>query len=42
MISEGLCLKIDETWFAVVLRVKAFSKGVIAPFQWLLVNDIRG
>ena len=26
--------EIDETRSAVVLRVEAFSEGVLAPFQW--------
>ena len=27
-------VKIDETWSAVDLRAEAFSKGVVALFQW--------
>ena len=34
--------KIDETWSMVVLRVEAFSEGFVAPFKWLLVNEIKG
>ena len=26
--------KIDETWSVEVLRVEAFSEGVVAPLQW--------
>ena len=33
-VGIGSSLKIDETWSMVVLRVEAFSKGVVAPFQW--------
>ena len=29
-------------WSAVELRVEAFSKGVVAPFQEKLVNKSRG
>ena len=35
-------MKIDETWSIEVLRVVAFSQGVVAPFQERLVNDSRG
>ena len=35
----GSSMKIDETWSTVVLRVEAFIEGVVAPFQWYLVND---
>ena len=38
----GPSLKIDETWSMVVLRVVAFSQGVVAPFQERLVNEFRG
>ena len=38
----GSSVKIDETWSKVVLRVVAFSQGVVAPFQVRLVNEIRG
>ena len=40
--ADGSSVKIDETWSAVMLRVGAFSEGVVAPFQWLLVNDMQG
>ena len=40
--SFGSSVKIDETWSIVVLRVVAFSQGVVAPFQVRLVNEIRG
>ena len=32
--AVGSSMKIDETWSVVVLRVEAFSEGVVAPFQW--------
>ena len=32
--TGGSSVKFDETWSAVVLRVEAFSEGVVAPFQW--------
>ena len=35
-------MKIDETWSKVVLRVVAFSQGVVAPFQVRLVNESGG
>ena len=35
-------MKIDETWSKVVLRVVAFSQGVVAPFQVRLVKEIGG
>ena len=35
-------MKIDETWSKVVLRVVAFSQGVVAPFQERLVNESGG
>ena len=38
----GSSVKIDETWSTVMLRFEAFCEGVVAPFQWLLVNEIRG
>ena len=38
----GSSVKIDETWSIEVLRVVAFSQGVVAPFQVRLVNEIRG
>ena len=38
----GSSVKIDETWSEEVLRVVAFSQGVVAPFQVRLVNEIRG
>ena len=38
----GSSVKIDETWSKVVLKVVAFSPGVVAPFQVRLVNEIRG
>ena len=38
----GSSVKIDETWSIEVLRVEAFSQGVVAPFQERLVNEIRG
>ena len=38
----GSSVKIDETWSKVVLRVVAFSQGVVAPFQERLVNEIGG
>ena len=38
----GSSVKIDETWSILVLRVVAFSKGVVAPFQERLVNKSRG
>ena len=34
MEADGSSMKIDETWSMVVLRVEAFSEGVVAPFQW--------
>jgi len=37
----GSSVKIDETWSKVVLRVVAFSQGVVAPFQERLVNERR-
>ena len=40
--SFGSSVKIDETWSIEVLRVVAFSQGVVAPFQVRLVNEIRG
>jgi len=36
----GSSVKIDETWSEGVLRVVAFSQGVVAPFQVRLVNEI--
>ena len=30
----GSSVKIDEMWSMVVVRVEAFSEGVVAPFQW--------
>ena len=39
---KGSSVKIDETWSIEVLRVVAFSQGVVAPFQERLVNEIRG
>ena len=38
----GSSVKIDETWSKVVLRVVAFSQGVLDPFQERLVKEIRG
>ena len=38
----GTSVKIDETWSKLVLRVVAFSQGVVAPFQVRLVNEIGG
>ena len=38
----GSIVKIDETWSIEVLRVVAFSHGVVAPFQVRLVNESRG
>ena len=38
----GSSVKIDETWSIEVLRVVAFSQGVVTPFQVRLVNEIRG
>ena len=38
----GSSLKIDEMWSVVLLRVVAFSQGVVAPFQERLVNKNRG
>ena len=38
----GSSMKIDETWSIEVLRVVAFSQGVVAPFQVRLVNESRG
>ena len=35
-------MKINETWSIEVLRVVAFSQGVVAPFQVRLVNESRG
>ena len=35
-------MKIDETWSTKVLKVEAFSQGVVAPFQVRLVNESRG
>ena len=35
-------MKIDETWSILVLRVVAFSQGVVAPFQERLVNESGG
>ena len=40
--SCGSSVKIDETRSKVLLRVVAFSQGVVAPFQERLVNEIRG
>ena len=40
--AVGSSVKIDEKSSTVVLRVEAFSKGVVAPFQWLLVNEKQG
>ena len=40
--SFGSSVKIDETWSMVVLRVVAFSQGVVAPFQVRLVMRLRG
>ena len=34
MEAVGSSMKIDETWSAMVLKVEAFSEGVVAPFQW--------
>ena len=42
MEAVGSSVKIDETWSMVVLRVVAFSQGVVAPFQERLVNECRG
>ena len=42
MKADGFSMKIDETLSAVVLRVEAFSEGVVAPFQERLVNESRG
>ena len=39
---NGSSVKIDETWYIEVLRVVAFSQGVVAPFQVRLVNELRG
>ena len=38
----GSSVKIDEKWSKVVLKVVAFSQGVVAPFQVRLVNEIGG
>ena len=38
----GSSVKIDETWSKVVLRVVAFSQGVVAPFQERLVKELGG
>ena len=38
----GSSVKIDETWSIEVLRVVAFSQGVVAPFQERLVNESGG
>ena len=38
----GSSVKIDETWSIEVLRVVAFSQGVLAPFQERLVNESKG
>ena len=40
--SFGSSVKIDEMWSIEVLRVVAFSQGVVAPFQVRLVNESRG
>ena len=40
--AVGSSMKIDETSSVVVLRVEAFSEGVVAPFQERLVNESRG
>ena len=42
MEAIGSSVKIDETWSMVVLRVVAFSQGVVAPFQERLVNESKG
>ena len=34
MEAVGSSMKIDETWSMEVLRVEAFSEGVVAPFQY--------
>ena len=38
----GSSVKIYETWSKVVLKVVAFSQGVVAPFQERLVNESGG
>ena len=38
----GSSVKIDETWSKGVLRVVAFSQGIVAHFQVRLVNENRG
>ena len=38
----GSSVKIDEMWSKVVLRVVAFSQGVVAPFPERLVNESGG
>ena len=38
---SGSSVKIDETWSIEVLRVVAFSQGVVAPFPERLVNERR-
>ena len=38
----GSSVKIDEMWSEGVMRVVAFSQGVVAPFQERLVNESRG
>ena len=40
--SFGSSVEIDETWSIEVLRVVAFSQGVVAPFQERLVNENGG
>ena len=39
---SGSSVKIDEMWSMLVLRVLAFSQGVVTPFQVRLVNKSRG
>ena len=38
----GSSVKIDETWSEGVLRVVAFSQGVVAPFKERLVYESGG